>query len=140
MSANALHPVHQFPTVRQHMTASPHTISPYQPLTIARTTMHSHKIRHLPVLDGGRIVGLISERDLLMVESVPGVNPTNVRVEEAMVQDVFTATPDEPMADVVETMVRRKLGSAVVVDGDRVVGVFTTTDALRALMSLLEWR
>jgi acetoin utilization protein AcuB len=137
MSANALHSVHQFPTVRQHMTASPHTISPNQPLTVARTAMQSHEIRHLPVLDGGRIVGLISERDLLLVESVPGVNPTNVRVEEAMVQDVFTATPDEPVADVVETMVRRKLGSAVVVDGERVVGVFTTTDALRALTSLL---
>jgi acetoin utilization protein AcuB len=140
MSANALHPVHQFPTVRQHMTASPHTISPHQPLTIARATMLSRQIRHLPVLDGGRIVGLISERDLLLVESLPGVNPTNVRVEEAMVQDVFTATPDEPVAEVVEMMVHRKLGSAVVVDGERVVGVFTTIDALRALTSLLERR
>jgi acetoin utilization protein AcuB len=135
---SALHPVHQFPTVRQHMTASPHTISPSQPLTIARKTMHNHEIRHLPVLDGGRIVGLISERDLLLVESLPGVNPTDVRVEEAMVQDVFTAAPDEPLAEVVATMVQRKLGSAVVMDGERVVGVFTTIDALRALTSLLE--
>jgi acetoin utilization protein AcuB len=140
MSANALHPVHQFPTIRQHMTASPHTISPRQPLTIARRTMLDQHIRHLPVLDGGRVVGLLSERDLLLVESLPGVNPTDVRVEEAMVQSVFTATPDEPVAEVVQTMVQRKLGSAVVVEGERVVGVFTTTDALRALAEILERR
>src|SRR5688500_14550931 len=114
MSANPSHPVHQFPTVRQHMTASPHTISPRQPLTIARRTMLEHHVRHLPVLDGGRIVGLVSDRDLLLVESLPGVNPTDVRVEEAMVQNVFTAAPDEPIAEIAQTMVERKLGSAVV--------------------------
>jgi CBS domain-containing protein len=96
VNANALRPVHQFPTVRQHMTASPHTISTRQSLSIARRTMLEHQIRHLPVLEGGRIVGLLSERDLLLVESLPGVNPTDVWVEEAMVQSVFTATPDEP--------------------------------------------
>jgi acetoin utilization protein AcuB len=138
MNASALHPVHQFPTVRQHMTASPHTISTRQPLSRARAVMLYHQIRHLPVLDGGRIVGLISERDLLLAESLPGVNPTDVMVEEAMVQDVFTATPDEPVAEVVKTMAQRKLGSAVVVDGERVVGVFTTIDALLALTRLLE--
>jgi CBS domain-containing protein len=59
------HAVHQFPTVRQYMTPGPHTISPAQPLTIARRQMLDHEVRHLPVLEGGRIVGLISERDLV---------------------------------------------------------------------------
>jgi acetoin utilization protein AcuB len=90
------------------------------------------------VLDGGRIVGLLSERDLLLVETVPNVNPTNVRVEEAMVQEVLTVEPDTPVAEVVERMLERKAGSAVVCDGDRVVGVFTTIDALAALHELLE--
>ena len=71
------------------------------------------------------------------MESLPGVNPTDVRVEEAMVQNVFTAAPDEPVAEIVQTMVQRKLGSAVVMEGDRVIGVFTTIDALRALAELL---
>jgi acetoin utilization protein AcuB len=119
------------------MTPSPHTISPAQPLTLARRQMLDHGVRHLPVLEGGRIVGLISERDLLLVESLPGVNPTDVRVEEAMVQNVFTASPDQPVAEVVETMIDRKLGSAVVAEGERVVGVFTTIDALRALRDQL---
>ena len=104
------------------MTDSPHTIGPTRSLAVARRMMLDHGIRHLPVLDGGKIVGLLSERDLLLVESLPGVNPTDVRVEEAMVQNVFTVEPDAPVGEVVETMIERKLGSAVVTrrrTGDR---------------------
>jgi acetoin utilization protein AcuB len=130
--------VHQFPLVRQYMTPSPHTISPTGSLAAARRTMLEHQVRHLPVLDGGRIVGLISERDLLLVESLPGVNPADVRVEEAMVQSLFTVNPDTPIGEVVEPMIERKLGSAVVCEGERVIGVFTTIDALQALHEMLE--
>ncbi len=69
---------------------------------------------------------------------MPGLNPTVVVAEEAMVQDVFSVTPDAPIGEVIETMIERKLGSAIVSEGDRVIGVFTTIDALRALHQLLE--
>jgi acetoin utilization protein AcuB len=72
-----------------------------------------------------------------LVESLPGVNPTDVRVEEAMVQNVFTVEPGAPIGDVVATMIERKLGSAVILEGEQVVGVFTTIDALQALAELL---
>jgi acetoin utilization protein AcuB len=127
----------QYPVVRQYMTPGPHTIARNRSLAAARHVMLDEGVRHLPVLEGGRIVGLLSERDLLLVESVPGLNPTVARVEDAMVEDVFTVPPDAPVAEVVETMIARKLGSAVVADGDRVVGVFTTIDALRALRDQL---
>jgi acetoin utilization protein AcuB len=130
-------PVRQYPTVGQYMTPAPHTIARNRSLAAARHLMLDEGIRHLPVLDGGRIVGLLSERDLLLVESLPGVNPTDVRVEEAMVESVFTVPPDAPIGEVVETMIARKIGSAVVAEDDRVVGVFTTIDALRALHGLL---
>lgn len=120
------------------MTAAPHTIGRTRSLSTARRLMVDRHVRHLPVLDGGRVVGLLSERDLFLVESLPGVNPTDVRVEEAMVEDVFTVAPDAPIGEAVETMIARKLGSAVVSDGERVVGVFTTIDALQALHELLE--
>ena len=100
--------------------------------------MRENQVRHLPVLDGGRILGVVSERDILLVESLPGVNPTDVRVEEAMVQDVFTVAPDTPVGEAIEQMIQRKLGSAIVCEGERVLGVFTTIDALRALHRLLE--
>jgi len=95
-------------------------------------------VRHLPVLEGGQIVGLLSERDLFLVETLPGVNPTDVRVEEAMVESVYTATPETPVAQVIETMIERKLGSAVIMENDKVAGVFTTVDALRALLEKLQ--
>ena len=132
--------VRQFPVVRQYMTPAPHTIGPTSSLAAARRIMLQHQVRHLPVLDGGRIVGQLSERDLFLVESLPNVNPTDVRVEEAMVQNVFTVGPETPIGEAVETMIERKLGSAVVCEGERVVGVFTTIDALQALHEALEQR
>jgi acetoin utilization protein AcuB len=92
------------------------------------------------VLERGHIVGEVSQRDLLMIESLPGVNPTEVQVEDAMVENVFTVSPDTPVARVIDGMIERKLGSAIVCEGDRVVGVFTTIDALQAFRELLERR
>jgi acetoin utilization protein AcuB len=128
---------HQFPLVRDYMTHSPHTVGRAQSLSMAERLMRSHGIRHLPVLDGGQVVGILSQRDALLVESIAGTNPTEVQVEEAMVTDVFTAGPQESVAEVVRTMVERKLGSTVVVEDDKVVGVFTTIDALRAFLDRL---
>jgi acetoin utilization protein AcuB len=130
--------VHQYPTLRQYMTPMPCTIGPTSTLARARQSMLDHQIRHLPVLDGGKIVGLLSERDLFMVESIPGVNPTAVRVEEAMASSPFVVAPDAPVSEVIETMIERKLGSAIVAeDGGQVVGVFTTIDALQVLSDVL---
>jgi len=131
-------PVRQFPVVRQYMTPSPHTVGRDQSLAAARAAMKEHGVRHLPVLEGGRIVGLLTERDLLLVESLANVNPADVRVQEAMVEDVFTAAPDAPIGEIIETMIERKVGSAVILEQERVVGVFTTIDALTALHDLLE--
>ena len=138
MTFDVARPVRQFPVVRQHMTPGPLTIGGEQSLAVARKLMLDHHVRHLPVLAGGRICGLLSERDLLLVESLPGVDPRDVRVEEAMVQSVYTAPPDAPIAEVIGNMIAHKMGSVVVVDGDHVVGVFTTTDALSAYHELLE--
>ncbi|HEY0707030.1 MAG TPA: CBS domain-containing protein [Polyangia bacterium] len=131
---------HQFPTVRACMTPAPLTIGRAQSLATARKLMREHHVRHLPVLDGGVVAGLLSERDLLLVEALDTTNPEQVRAEEAMATDVFTAGPDDPLAPVVENMVERKLGSVVVVENEHVVGVVTTTDALRLLVEILAER
>jgi acetoin utilization protein AcuB len=119
------------------MTASPFTIARDQSLAAAHQMMREHQVRHLPVLDGGRIVGLVSQRDLALIESLPDVNPAEVLVEDAMVEDVFTVAPDAPIAEAIESMIERKLGSALVCEHERVVGVFTTIDALRVLHEVL---
>ena len=135
--STARNPVHQFPVVRQYMTPAPQAIGPTSSLATARRLMVQHHVGLLLVLDGARIVGQLSERDLFLVESLPGVNPTDVRVEEAMVQNVFTVGPDTPIGEVVETMIERKVGSAAVCEDQQVVGVFTTIDALRVLHETL---
>jgi acetoin utilization protein AcuB len=119
------------------MTPSPWTIARNQPVSIAQRLMRQQNIRHLPVLDDERVVGILSERDILLVESLPGVNPTDLRVEEAMAPGPYEVTPDAPLSEVVSTLLERRIGSAIVVDEGRVTGVFTTVDALRALADLL---
>ncbi|HVU52346.1 MAG TPA: CBS domain-containing protein [Polyangia bacterium] len=120
------------------MSASPRTISPGSTLAQAHRMMRGAGIRHLPVCEKGVVVGVLSARDLLLLESLPKVDANEARVYEAMVRDVFAVEPSAPLGEVVETMIARKLGSAVVVDGPNVVGVLTTIDALQALHELLE--
>lgn len=124
--------------VLERMTAGAHSIAAHQPLSAAHELMRQHDIRHLPVLRGGKLVGLVSQRDLHLVETLRDVDPKAVPVDEAMTHDVFTTSPHAPLGHVAREMAQRKLGSAVVVDGGRVVGVLTTVDALHALADLLD--
>lgn len=125
------------PTVRDYMTPSPHTISVDRSLTDAHSLMRQFHIRHLPVVEGGRLVGIVSERDLHLVETFKDVTPADVQVEEAMTADPYVVSPETPLQEVAATMWKKKFGSAVVVDGREVVGVFTTIDALGALITAL---
>ncbi len=123
--------------VRSYMTPAPHTIGPLKMLSEAHDLMRAHRIRHLPVLAGDKLVGIVSQRDLLLIESLPGVNPAEVPVEDAMTREVFVVDSAAPLAKVTAEMADRRRGSAVVMHDDRVVGVFTVTDACRVLARLL---
>ena len=126
------------PPMSRYMTRQPWTIRSDATMTQAHTLMRRHAIRHLPVLDGGALVGLVSERDLHLIETLPGSDPTVVTVEEAMTSDVYTVDPDAPIDVVVEHMAHRKQGSAIVVDRNGIiVGIFTTVDALQVLADVL---
>jgi acetoin utilization protein AcuB len=120
-------------TVADYMTKSPARIGAEQTLSLAHELMRKKRIRHLPVLRGGKLVGIVSLRDLHLVETLQDVEPNEVRVEEAMSPDVYCVAGDAPLRGVVREMAKRKLGSAIVTSGSTVVGVFTTIDALRAL-------
>lgn len=124
-------------TIGQRMTKTPHLIGDEQSLRTAHELMQRYGIRHLPVLHGGKLTGVVSLRDLHLVETLRDVDPATVSVEEAMTQDVYTVGPKTPLKEVVKEMADRKLGSAVVVEGTSVVGVFTTVDALDVLADLL---
>ena len=84
-----------------------------------------------------QLVGLVSERDLFLLETVRSVKPEKEPVEEAMTERPYAVAPTANVREVVEEMLARRYGSAVVVDRGRVVGIFTRADALRALHDLL---
>lgn len=128
-----------FHRVSDWMTGQPHTIGEDQSLATARERMHHYGVRHLPVLHGGHLVGVVSSRDIALVEALPGVDLTKVMVEEAMSEEPWTVTADASLSEVAAVMAERRLGTTIVVSaagGDEAVGVFTTTDALRALAEL----
>lgn len=124
-------------TVRKHMTLGPQLISSEHTLAQARQVMRERNIRHLPVVDDGRLVGVVSQRDLYLLETLRGVDPASEKVKEAMSREPFAVPPDAPLDEVALAMAECKYGSAVVVDQGVVVGLFTTVDALRALAAVL---
>lgn len=123
--------------VDDFMTRTVHTIGTQSPLSEAHRIMNEHAIRHLPVLEGGRLVGMVSMRDLHLIETLKDVVPQEVTVDEAMSQDAYAVPPGTALAEVARTMAMHKYGSAVVVRDSRVEGIFTTIDALKALDVLL---
>lgn len=122
-------------TVRHFMTPSPETIAPDLTLAQARERMFHLGARHLPVVEGGELVGILSDRDVALVEGV-GNDLTRLSVRQAMTLQPFTCGPEAHLHAVAAEMAAHKYGSAVIVDREHpghVLGLFTTTDALRAL-------
>jgi acetoin utilization protein AcuB len=127
-------------SIETFMTRSPHCIGKDQKLAVAHALMRKAGLRHLPVLEAGKLVGMVSQRDLYFVETIRGVDPGENTVEDAMTEEAYQVPPSARLHDVVGTMAKKKLGSAVVVEAGRVVGVFTTTDALKILAELVARR
>ncbi|MCL2723809.1 MAG: CBS domain-containing protein [Polyangiaceae bacterium] len=117
--------------VYRYMTPSPQTIQRDAVLADARASMQRYGVRHLPVLDGPDLVGILYERELAVAERI--ADPSKVVVGDVMSPDPFLALPSTPLAEVAAEMVRCRFGAAVIVDRGNVVGVFTAVDALRAL-------
>ncbi len=125
-------------TIRGVMKGDPITISAELTVEDARERMQANGIRHLPVLQGERLIGVISERDVARAEAVGGSHLRRVRVADAMAPDPYTCHPDEHLRRVVSDMAVRRLGCVVVVERGRVVGIFTTVDALQRLAGLCD--
>jgi acetoin utilization protein AcuB len=128
------------PTIQKYMTTTPHTIGSDQTIAKASELMNEYRIRHLPVLRGGQLLGVLSDRDVKLIESFRDVDPTKTTVDEAMTEQPYTVGPETPLDQVVRTMAEKKFGSAVVMQNHKVVGIFTTVDACGALSELLQTR
>jgi CBS domain-containing protein len=104
--------------------------------------MVSNKLRHVPVVENGELVAIVSQRDLFkaMLSSTMGYGEKaqkaylrSVRVKEMMTYPVVTVTPDTSVGEAADLMVHKGIGCLPVVEGTQLVGVVTKTDLLRCL-------
>jgi CBS domain-containing protein len=102
----------------------------------AARLMESNDIRHLPVMSGSHLQGIVSQRDILLTRVKHGDAAEAMVLEDICSKHVLKVGPLTPVNEVADQMLDRKIGSAVVVDGGYVVGLFTSTDALRTLRTL----
>lgn len=124
--------------VQDVMTRSPLTIEVGRSLAEAKRLMRLREVRHLPVVDDdAALVGLISERDVERVEVKSGDSADDTPLAQAMARAPWTVGPTTPLEVAVRHMAHHRLGSSVVVEHSKVVGILTSTDGLRALAMVL---
>jgi CBS domain-containing protein len=124
------------PIVRDYMTRLPVEAERCRTVCEAIELMDAHAIRHIPVMNGSHLIGIVTERDVLKARIEFGKRISVVSLADICQRDVLSISPVTPINEVVRRMLGRNVGSAVVVDGGFVVGIFTTTDALRVLRDI----
>lgn len=122
------------------MTYVPKSIGFDQTIAQASEWMSKLHLRHLPVLKGGKLVGIVTDRDINLVQTLKDADPQTMTVEDAYTPDPYFTSPTTPLNEVVAHMAEKKYGCALVVDNGKLVGIFTEIDAYRALAELLETR
>ncbi len=139
-------PVAKQRCVRDYMVSNPVTLSPEARLVEAILTMRTQNIRHLPVINEEKLVGLLTERDIhrlapsVLHASLEEYNAIfeKTPVRTVMTKEVTTATPDMPLVEAVALMRQNKFGCLPVVENDRLAGILTATDVLGFIQDLLE--
>jgi acetoin utilization protein AcuB len=126
------------PSVSKYMSIQPWVIECDASVHEADALMCEHHIRHLPVLEDGRLVGVVSDRDLRLLAARGGPRAATAYVNEAMTDHPFIVTGDTALDEVVTIMSEHKYGSVIVMGRDGVEGIFTAVDACRVLADVLE--
>ena len=132
--------------VRDVMTPNPVTISPAETLMDARQLMRMRKIRRIPVVSGGVLVGLLAEGDLKRAEPSTlssteeefAAVMEGTQVNRIMIENLITASPDMPLLDAARTLHSNKYGALPVLEDGKLVGILTDNDLLGALVKVLE--
>lgn len=135
--------------VEDVMTEAPITVSSSTSIRKVITTLFESDFRHLPIVDGGQLVGIVSDRDLraFMAPSMIELEkPEDVQrrlaqpVSTVMNADVVSVTPETDLSDVIEMMLDQKVGAIPVVrpDTQELVGIVSYVDVLRAAQELFE--
>ena len=130
------------PSVGVVMTAFPHAVGPDASVLEVEQMMQSHRIRHVPVQEDGRVLGVISERDLqhLVHAALPEADRARLRIRHLLRHAPYVVEMNTPLDEVSLEMADRHIGSAVVLRHGRLAGIFSTVDACRLLAEFLRNR
>lgn len=133
--------------VREIMTKTVVSVSPESSIGAAIQLMKEGHFRRLPVVEDGRLVGIVSDRDLRLATNSPLVLHEKwysdflldtLRVKSCMTANPITATPTTSILEAVRLMRQHKIGGLPIADGEALVGIVTTTDVLDFVIQLLE--
>ena len=133
--------------ISEWMTTAPITVSPATSVSEARELMHRKRIRHLLVLEGERLVGIITDRDIRLTLPSPATSLsvwevnyllTRLTVGDVMTKHVILTGAERPISEAVRLMLVHKIGALPVTEEGRLVGIITETDLLRAFAQMLE--
>ena len=128
--------------VRDSMAREVVTLTPHSTAAEALALCREKGIRHLPVMEEGRLVGMVSDRDLRSATPALG-DPARaealqrIRVRGVMVRDLLTAHPEDPIEQAANTMREKKIGCLPVLEAGELVGILTTSDVMEALVYLI---
>lgn len=130
-------PTKAMPKIQKYMTTMPHSVRRDLPVKDAVRMMREHQIRHLPVQDGGKLLGVLTDRDIKLAASFKDAE--SLTAEDVMTPDPYTVGPDTPADEVAREMAAHKWGCAIVQqDNGKVVGIFTAVDGMRVLGEILD--
>lgn len=124
--------------IREHMTANPITIACHKSVKEAGEIMKEKRFRHLPVMQGTQLVGILSQRDIAIVEAIQSTDPARITVTEAMTPEPYVCGPDDALVDVAAKMIQGHIGAAIVQDKGEVLGIYTAQDALRSVIEFAD--
>ena len=116
------------------MTPDPITISQHDRLSKAKSIMTAGNFRRVPVVDDGRLVGILTERDLQKYSRFL----ESTRVNAAMRTSLITVTPYDAVEDAALLMLKHKIGGLPVVAEGKLIGIVTTSDLLKALLNVVK--
>jgi acetoin utilization protein AcuB len=120
-------------TVSEHMSRLPHEIDQRERLATAIRMMETYAIRHLPVMDGPRLVGILSRQDVQNALHRHGAKAEADAIGDVCTREPLTLPPTTAVPEAARRMVERGVTSALVVDDGVLVGIFTSVDALQVL-------
>ncbi|HEV8724577.1 MAG TPA: CBS domain-containing protein [Candidatus Binatia bacterium] len=122
------------------MTQNPTTLDRNETLDLAESIMNLGRVRHMPVVEDGKVIGILSQRDLFrsaLITSLgfgrktTGALMKTIKIKEIMTEKVVTISPDASVKEAARQMMEKKIGCLPVLEGDRLVGIVTETDMLQ---------